>query len=99
MSLLSTLIPGLMSGPYHPPAYKGRPAGGSSPIYGTCKATVINALDGLTEFTVPDIVEKTGLSRQRVNRVLFKLSAEGLVYSKVKGVNRYTQPTIWEVIR
>lgn len=100
MSILSMLIPGLLaSAPRTSYVNTGNAAGGASELYGTCKPVVWRVATELKSFTVPDIVKATGLNRVRVNRVLWRLSAEGKVIAKEKSVNRYTQPTIWEVVQ
>jgi len=100
MNLLSTLLPGLLaSAPRTSYANTGNASGGASELYGTCKPVVWRVATELRTFTVPDIVKATGMHRVRVNRVLYRLSAEGVVHAKEKSINRYTQPTIWEVVQ
>jgi len=100
MSMLSMLIPGLLSAQSRVShANAGNASGGASELYGTCKSVVWRVATELRSFTVPDVVKATGLNRVRVNRVLYRLSAEDKVVAREKSINRYTQPTIWEVVQ
>ncbi len=99
MSMLAMLIPGLIiKKPRATHVDTSSLSGGASELYGTCKAVVWQVVEDRSSFTVADVVKATGLNRVRVNRVLYRLSAEGKVCIKERSINRYTGPTVWSKV-